>query len=169
MVDDTQNPEEQPVVLDPEAPVADHPHAGVASEGYSSPQADVSGQGISGTACMIGKIVLKRGGAETDIEFPINPPAVIGRFDPDIGPVDVDLGTLPEGSYVSRRHASITCDEGRWRLCDLGSSNGTFLLRSEFERVEEGELEDGSEFALGNARFVFRSTSDAIHSADPQS
>ena len=39
---------------------------------------------------------------------------------------------------------------------DLGSSNGTFVLRNDLERVEAAELEDGTEFALGNARFVFR-------------
>ena len=51
------------------------------------------------------KIVVKRSGAETDIEFPVHPPTMIGRFDPSIGPIDVDLGTLPEGQYISRKHA----------------------------------------------------------------
>ena len=37
----------------------------------------------------------------------------------------------------------------------MGSSNGTFVLRSDFERVDEAELDDGMEIALGNARFVF--------------
>ena len=46
-------------------------------------------------------------------------------------------------------------DGGAWKLVDLGSSNGTFVLRDDFERVDEAELADGQEFALGNARFVF--------------
>lgn len=101
-------------------------------------------------------LIVKRSGAETDIIFPLNPPAVIGRFDPAVGPIDVDLASLPEGAYVSRKHAKITCDDGVWMIHDLGSSNGTFILNDDFERVEIAELTDGKEIALGNARFVFR-------------
>jgi hypothetical protein len=128
----------------------DHPHAGVAAEGYSAPQAGSAGHD---SAC--GEIVLKRGGAPTDIKFPISPPAIIGRFDPAVGPIDVDLASLPEGSYVSRKHAKLSYHDGVWTLADMGSSNGTFILRSDFERVDETEIKDGDEFALGNARFQF--------------
>lgn len=103
----------------------------------------------------LARIVVKRGGQETADEFTFSPPAVIGRFDPSVGPVDVDLGQIPEGAYVSRKHARISCEDGAWAIEDLGSSNGTFVLRSDFERVERADLEDGTEFALGNARFVF--------------
>jgi pSer/pThr/pTyr-binding forkhead associated (FHA) protein len=102
------------------------------------------------------KLIVKRSGAETDVEFVINPPAVIGRFDPSVGPIDVDLAGMPEGQYISRKHAKITLEDGVYKVVDLGSSNGTFILRSDFEKVDEAELEDGTEFALGNARFVFR-------------
>ncbi len=101
------------------------------------------------------RLVVKRSGAETDIVFPLNPPATIGRFDPSVGPIDVDLGGLPEGQYISRKHAKITLEDGVYKVHDLGSSNGTFILNSDFEKVDEAELIDGSEFALGNARFVF--------------
>lgn len=102
------------------------------------------------------RLVLKRGGVETDIEFPIGAKALIGRFDASVGPIDVDLGSLqPEGGYVSRKHARITLEDGTWFIEDLGSSNGTFLLRDDFERVEKAELLSGVEIALGNARFVF--------------
>lgn len=101
-------------------------------------------------------LFLVRGGTETGDKFAFQPPAVVGRFDPSVGPIDVDLGTVPEGSYVSRRHAKITFEDGTWRLADLGSSNGTFLLRQDFERIEEAEIQDGDEVAFGNARFVFR-------------
>ncbi len=104
------------------------------------------------------KLVLKRGGALTEIEYEIHPPATIGRFDPAVGPIDVDLATQPEGAYVSRKHAKIVQDDGAWKIIDLGSSNGTFVLRDDFERVEEAELSDGMEVALGNARFVFQLT-----------
>lgn len=101
------------------------------------------------------RLTVKRGGQETEEVFTFSAPAVIGRFDPAVGPVDIDLGPLPEGAYVSRKHAKITCADGVWSIHDLGSSNGTFVLRSDFERVEEAELTDGAEIALGNARFVF--------------
>ncbi len=100
-------------------------------------------------------LVLKRGGVPTDVVYSIHPPATIGRFDPSVGPIDVDLASQPEGAYVSRKHAKIVLDDGVWKVVDLGSSNGTFILRDDFERVEEAELTDGQEFALGNARFIF--------------
>lgn len=101
-------------------------------------------------------LIIKRGGVETDDRFPFQPPAIIGRFDPAVGPIDVDLGSIAEGVYVSRKHAKITLEDGVWKITDLGSANGTFLLRSDFERVEEAELADGDEIALGNARLVFK-------------
>lgn len=103
------------------------------------------------------RLIVKRQGAETDIEFGFGCPAVIGRFDASVGPIDVDLGDLEEGGYVSRKHAKITESEGIYSIHDLGSSNGTYVLRGDdFERVSESELTDGDEIAFGNARFVFR-------------
>jgi pSer/pThr/pTyr-binding forkhead associated (FHA) protein len=100
-------------------------------------------------------LVVKRNGAETEEVFVVNNPTVIGRFDPTVGPIDIDLGTLPEGVYVSRKHAKIFNEDGVWKIEDMGSSNGTFILTSDFEKVEVAELTDGMEIALGNARFVF--------------
>lgn len=100
-------------------------------------------------------LIVKRNGAETEEVFVVNNPCVIGRFDPTVGPIDIDLGALPEGVYVSRKHAKIFNEDGVWKIKDLGSSNGTFVLNSDFEKVEEAELGDGTEIALGNARFVF--------------
>lgn len=102
------------------------------------------------------RLVVKRNGVETDVAFEIHPPCVIGRFDPAVGPVDIDMAPLPEGVYVSRKHARIVADGDAWIIEDLQSSNGTFLLNgSDFERVESAEITDGAEIALGNARFVF--------------
>lgn len=101
-------------------------------------------------------LVVMRNGAETEYTFPVNPPSIIGRFDPSVGPIDVDLGGIPEGSYVSRKHAKITQGEDGYVLTDLGSSNGTFLLRDDWERIEEAPIADGQQIAFGNARFVFK-------------
>jgi len=47
---------------------------------------------------------------------------------------------------VSRRHAELRCDEGRWMLRDLGSSNGTWVNG---RRVMEAEVAPGDEVQLG--------------------
>lgn len=109
------------------------------------------------TAAHTPRLIVKRAGAETEEMFFFAAPAVIGRFDPSVGPVDIDLGNIPEGTYVSRKHAKVTEEGGVFKIADLGSSNGTYLLRNgDFEKVDEAELADGDEIALGNARFVFR-------------
>lgn len=102
------------------------------------------------------RLIIKRAGEETEDVFVVVAPAVIGRFDPSVGPIDVDLGNIPEGSYVSRKHAKITEADGVYTIEDLGSSNGTFILRDDWEKVESAEIVDGTEIALGNARMVFR-------------
>jgi pSer/pThr/pTyr-binding forkhead associated (FHA) protein len=117
---------------------------------------EVIDQVENGAATTGPRLIVKRSGAETDSVFPVNPGSIIGRFDPSVGPIDVDLGSLPEGVYVSRKHARLDFVDDAWKIVDLGSSNGTFVLREDFERVEEAGLADGDEFALGNARFVFR-------------
>ncbi len=116
-------------------------------------------QAPAATVPSTAQLVVKRNGQETEEVFTVTAPATIGRFDPSVGPIDVDLANLPEGAYVSRKHAVLKIEDGLWVLADLGSSNGTFLLRDDFERIESAPLENGSEFALGNARFI-------IHWAD---
>lgn len=127
-------------------------------DGAQATVADVviESEEIVGEAIGSARLVVKRNGSETDIEFPVVSPAIIGRFDPAVGPVDIDLGPLPEGVYVSRKHARISHNGENWIIEDMGSSNGTFVLREgEYERIESTSLADGDEFALGNARFVF--------------
>ncbi len=102
---------------------------------------------------------LLRGGEPTGTVFSISSPCIVGRYDPNVGPVDVDLSSIQEGPYVSRRHAELRYEEGRWVLRDLGSSNGTFILKESgcFTRItEETVLENGSQIAFGNAQFLFR-------------
>ena len=54
---------------------------------------------------------------------------------------------------VSRRHAEIHVTDDRYRVVDLGSTNGTFV---DGERVTAGELRDGSTITVGRSRLVFR-------------
>ncbi|MDX2065569.1 MAG: FHA domain-containing protein [Fimbriimonadaceae bacterium] len=145
MNDDLQSPsaDAAEAVDSPLEPSADADHA--------------DGSDAAATPTGAARLILMRSKAETDIEFPVVAPAIIGRFDPTVGPIDVDLGALiPEGTYVSRRHARISLQDGAYHVEDLGSSNGTFLLRTDFERVDTAELTDGDVIAFGNAQFAFR-------------
>ena len=63
---------------------ADHPHSGTTEVGWSAPEA----------CATTARLVVKRGGAETDIAFPVFSPAIIGRFDPSVGPI----GRRPRGA-----------------------------------------------------------------------
>ena len=107
------------------------------------------------------RLTLKRSGMLTSEVFEFGERVTIGRFDPESGPIDIDMGRLPESSYVSRHHAEIRRDpSGQWSIRDLGSRNGTFVRSQadgQFQRItEEHALNDGDEVALGNARFEFR-------------
>ena len=54
---------------------------------------------------------------------------------------------------VSRRHAILTEEDGRFTIEDQGSLNGTFLNRSRIESAEP--LEDGDELQIGKYRLTF--------------
>jgi pSer/pThr/pTyr-binding forkhead associated (FHA) protein len=116
------------------------------------------------------RLVLHRNGAETEEVFEVRGHATIGRFDAAVGPVDVDLGPLPESTYISRKHAEIRSEEGRWFLKDLGSSNGTFVMGdNDFERIDgEVPISDGAEIAFGNVRFVFHTTASEVETVTPE-
>ena len=106
-------------------------------------------------AIVIGRLTVIRGGVEGQDSFEFIAPAIVGRFDPSVGPVDIDMGTIPEGSYVSRKHARFDLGDNGFTLTDLESSNGTYVLRGDFEKIETAELSHGDQISFGNARFVF--------------
>jgi hypothetical protein len=64
---------------------------------------------------------------------------------------------------VSRRHAIVVRQSGRVRVLDDRSLNGLFL---DGERVEWGDLEDGSELIIGRYRLHFVDTTDASAALD---
>jgi len=71
---------------------------------------------------------------------------VIGR--------DPGVAVRIDAPGVSRRHARILAEAGRFTLEDLGSKNGTYLRG---ERLSpSAELADGDEFRLGQTLLVFR-------------
>lgn len=72
------------------------------------------------------------------------PVTVVGRA------LDADIVLDDPG--VSRRHAEIHLIDGRARVIDLGSTNGTFV---DGERVHAGDLTEGSTITVGRTRIVF--------------
>jgi DNA-binding winged helix-turn-helix (wHTH) protein len=71
---------------------------------------------------------------------------VIGR--------DESCSARVDAAGVSRRHARILAEGGRFALEDLGSKNGTYLREKRL--TSPGPLEDGDEFRLGQTPVVFR-------------
>jgi len=71
-------------------------------------------------------------------------PTTIGR--------SPDCGIFLDDVTVSRRHAVLRDEGGRWVIEDQGSLNGTFVNR---KRVESAELEDGDELQIGKYRLTF--------------
>jgi hypothetical protein len=53
---------------------------------------------------------------------------------------------------VSRKHAVMVADGGKFRIEDQGSLNGTFVNR---KRIESAELENGDEVQVGKYRLTF--------------
>ena len=53
---------------------------------------------------------------------------------------------------VSRRHAQVVLDNGRYVVRDLGSLNGTYVNQM---RIDELALEQGDELQIGKYRMVF--------------
>ena len=76
--------------------------------------------------------------------YPVSAPVtVIGR--------GVEADVMLDDAGVSRRHAEITIVDGRARVVDLGSTNGTFV---DGERIHAGGLADGSVITIGRTRIV---------------
>jgi hypothetical protein len=110
-------------------------------------------------------LVAVRYGAPTGEEIPLfGQRLVVGRFDPETGPVDIDLSESAESGHISRQHGELFREaDGSWSVRDLGSTNGVFV-KSDTDpsfgpRITAPRpLKDGDEVAFGNARFTFKST-----------
>jgi DNA-binding winged helix-turn-helix (wHTH) protein len=70
-----------------------------------------------------------------------------------LGRVDDGVGWF-ESPTVSRRHARILVVDGKAKLEDLGSKNGTFLRDKRLTALSA--LSDGDEIRLGRVRMTFR-------------
>ena len=108
----------------------------------------------------IAKLIPKQSGSPV-AEFTLDGNAIVGVFDPDMGPVDIDLEAFMGGETVSRNHGEIYQSNGTWFIKDLGSTNGIFIKpvgQTRFgARITTPEtLNPGDEIAFGKVRLVFQ-------------
>ena len=67
---------------------------------------------------------------------------IVGREGTDV---------LLEDATVSRRHALIVSEDGKCFVEDLGSTNGTFVNKSQVAKGERVEVESGAELKFGSS------------------
>ena len=63
-----------------------------------------------------------------------------------------DADIVLDDPNISRRHAELRSDDGRWTIADLGSTNG---VKVNGRRVERAELEPGDDIVLGTTELTF--------------
>jgi pSer/pThr/pTyr-binding forkhead associated (FHA) protein len=121
------------------------PESGELTETFSAADPDdifdtLDDLGLQGAA-----LVVRSGGGRSGETFlPQGDRTTIGRS-PDC-PIFLDDVT------VSRRHAVLVEQDGRWSIEDQGSLNGTFVNR---RRVDAADLSDGDEIQIGKYRLTF--------------
>jgi len=103
------------------------------------------------------RLVIERGKSVGKQFMLSSPETLIGRWDADGGIFpDVDLDSDDPEAKVSRRHARITLNDGKYVLEDLGSTNGTFVNRG--KRLSPGTrqpLNDRDEIIVGKTFLRF--------------
>ena len=86
--------------------------------------------------------------------------SLIGRFDPTTGVhPDIDLTEEDHNLSVSRRHARILCEHGRYFLLEeRGVANGTFVRGERILPGEPRELKPGDRVGFGMVVLFFEKT-----------
>jgi pSer/pThr/pTyr-binding forkhead associated (FHA) protein len=105
--------------------------------------ADEKGPGVEGVEGPA--LVVRSGGGRSGEVFQLQGERTSVGRSPDC---DIFLDDVT----VSRSHAVIAREGGRFTIEDLGSLNGTFLNR---HRIEQATLTDDDEVQIGKYRFVF--------------
>ena len=103
------------------------------------------------------KLVIQRNGPGGK-SYPLDASEIrIGRWDADNGHFpEIDLTHDDVDSKISRSHAKITRENGRYFIEDLGSLNGTFINRgSRLVQGQKAPLNPGDELVMGKIFFSF--------------
>ena len=82
---------------------------------------------------------------------------LVGRFDPSTGVhPDVDLTAEDHNLSVSRRHARILCEHGRYFLLEEpGVANGTYVKGDRVQPGDARELQPGDRVGFGMVVLFF--------------
>jgi len=83
---------------------------------------------------------------------------IIGHFDPELGPVDIDLSLLPGWERTSAQHAQLQWNKNSWNIQDLGSQSGIFLRsrQNQWSRITQlTPLSHSDQISIGPIQFVF--------------
>ncbi|BAY99829.1 FHA domain containing protein [Tolypothrix tenuis PCC 7101] len=145
-----------PTVIQPQTPP---PPPQIPQPSYSNPIPITPS--FSTSTATTARLIAKQPSSPTP-EFFLDSNAIVGIFDPDMGPVDIDLESFSGGDTVSRNHAEVYQEAGVWKIKDLGSTNGIFIKpagQTRFAaRITLPEtLNSGDEIAFGKVRFLFQS------------
>jgi pSer/pThr/pTyr-binding forkhead associated (FHA) protein len=89
-------------------------------------------------------LLVIRSGAQSGNRYVVDGLTTIGRHP--------DSAICLDDVTVSRRHAQVALDNGRYVVRDLGSLNGTYVNQM---RIDELALEQGDELQIGKYRMVF--------------
>ena len=90
----------------------------------------------------------------------------VGRCDPESAHrPEIDLEPFDPEHIVSRRHARLECHDGRVSVCDLGSSNGTFVDDEPLTPDVPRSLRDQQRIRFGHLTLLF--AADLTAAADP--
>jgi serine/threonine protein kinase len=106
------------------------------------------------------RLVFNKQGVPT-VEFALKSTNVIGKFDPDMSPVDINLEKFSGSDTISRKHAEIYLEGNQWKIKDIGSTNGVFIKRLGQTRFSAKittpeTLVTGDEIAFGAVKFIFQ-------------
>jgi pSer/pThr/pTyr-binding forkhead associated (FHA) protein len=108
-------------------------------------------------------------------QLPRGSAAIVVKRGPNAGSrFTIDRSSLSAGRHpasdifldditVSRRHAEFHCENGQFRIVDVGSLNGIYVNR---QPVDSATLATGDEIQIGNFRLVFFSDPKPANSND---
>lgn len=92
------------------------------------------------------------------IEIPSIPITYLGRADKQSSYTpEIDFTQIDRNKVISRKHACISFSNNKYKLSDLGSTNGTFLNGLRLQTGVEYDLKNGDEIIFGKITSIFSS------------
>jgi hypothetical protein len=122
-----------------------HGEAGDETQTFDPGELEEAGAALEAAGMDGPALVVRSGGGRAGESFILqNERTTIGR--------SPDCEIFLDDVTVSRKHAVLVNEDGRFRIEDQGSLNGTFVNR---QRVERADLENGDELQVGKYRMTF--------------